>query len=120
MANEATSSVSLSYSKGGRTEDISFSNVTSDVAGDQYTKTSLVVGTSPVSLSLGGVAALGGLFVGKVISAAGTITFHISGETDFLEYQAGDLISVRFKAGAAVLVKADAADREIEYLILEA
>ncbi len=107
MANEAVASVSLAYSKGGRSESVSYQNLTSDVAGEQYLKTTLIVGTGGASLELGGVAALGGLIVGKVISSAGTVTFYISGETDFLTYNAGDPFVLRFAAGASVLVKAD-------------
>jgi hypothetical protein len=63
---------------------------------------------------------LGGLIAGRVISTTGTVTFYINGETDFLTLKAGDPFMFRLVSGAAVLVKASAADREIEYLLLEA
>lgn len=120
MANEATASVSLDFSKGGRVADISFIGLQSDVAGDQYANINQVVGTTGAALEIGGCAAHGGLVVGKCISAAGTITFYINGETDFITYKAGDPFVLRLVSGTSVLVKADAADREIEFLVLEA
>jgi hypothetical protein len=120
MANEATSTVSLLYKKGGREEEMHSISISSDVAGEQYAKTTMLVGTSGASLKLGGVAALGGLIAGRVISTTGTVTFYINGETDFLTLKAGDPFMFRLVSGAAVLVKASAADREIEYLLLEA
>lgn len=120
MANEATATVSLLYKKGGREEEMHSISISSDVSGDQYVKTTQLVGTSGASLKLGGVAALGGIIAGRVISSTGTVTFYINGETDFLTLQAGDPFMFRLAAGAAVLVKGSVADREIEYLLLEA
>lgn len=120
MANEATATVSLSYKKGGREEEMHSISIPSDVSGDQYAKTTMLVGTAGQSLKLGGVAALGGLIAGRVLSTSGTVTFYINTETDFLTLKAGDPFLFRLAAGAAVLVKASVADREIEYLLLEA
>lgn len=120
MANEATATVSLLYKKGGREEEMHSISVTSDVAGEQYSKTTQLVGTAGTSLKLGGVAALGGLIAGRVLSTSGTVTFYINGETDFLTLNAGDPFLFRLVSGASVLVKGSVADREIEYLILEA
>ena len=121
MANEATATVSLSYKKGGREEEMHSISIASDVAGEQYTKTTqLLAGTNGVSLKLGGVAALGGLIAGRVLSTTGTVTFYINSETEFLTLNAGDPFLFRLKKDTAVLVKGSSADREIEYLLLEA
>ena len=120
MANEATATVSLSYKKGGREEEMHSISIASDVAGEQYAKTTLLVGETGASLKLGGVAALGGLIAGRVLSTTGTVTFYINGQTEFLTLKAGDPFLFRLVAGAAVLVKGSSADREIEYLLLEA
>ena len=120
MANEATASVSLLYKKGGREEEMHSISVPSDVTGEQYAKTTMLVGTVGAALKLGGVAALGGLIAGRVLSTTGTVTFYINSETDFLTLKAGDPFLFRLVAGASVLAKGSVADRESEYLLLEA
>jgi len=120
MANEAAVTANIIFESGYAEAMFSAISLPVDVAGDDYVKTNMTVGTGATALVVGGVSSLGGIMVGKVREgSAATVSFYIDTETEFLKFKSGDPFILRFAPGSSVLVKGSQAT-EIEYLLLEA
>lgn len=118
MANEITASVSLKFSKGGKTASVSKQGIQLTMSGTDYTRHTQTIGTSEEALVLGDVGTLG-LMVVTNLDATNFVSIRpATGGTNTIKIKAGETQMFRL-ATAAPFAIADTGAVEIEVLLLE-
>ncbi len=118
MADELTISISLSFSKGGAVVRRAFSG-TIDVSGGQFQHSVQTVGTVEEALSIhSDVGAIGYVFIQNLDSTNYIQIGPATGRTDF-RLLAGEATIFRLDTGTTIYVKANTAQLDVEYIVLE-
>jgi hypothetical protein len=121
MANEVTVSVSLAFSKSGKTIEFSKKGKQLDVSGDDYLRRTQVIGTSEEALDIGDIATPG-YFIGWNNDTTNYVSIRSgTGAANCVELKpGGEPVCFRFARGAtAPFAIANTANCTIEYLIIE-
>lgn len=119
MANEITVSMSLSFLKGGIGSSLSFSDLKFDVSGTDYFQgTQGVAQTADEALNLGHLGTPGWCMIQNT-DATNYVTVRFQNDDgDCIKIKAGETACFRFGA-TAPFVKANTADVQINYLLIE-
>ncbi|MEM9354586.1 MAG: hypothetical protein AAGB04_00090 [Pseudomonadota bacterium] len=117
MANEATLSINLQFSKGGKSASMRAGGLQVDVAGTKYIQNVQTIGTSAEAIDLGDIAAPGLMMV-RNRNASGSINFREGASgADFVKVLAGEVATFRLAGTAPYAIGTE--NSEIEYLIVE-
>lgn len=116
MAQELQIQLSINFSKGGALLSRTFGSTYFDVSGAAGIANVIAVGTSDETLALGDVATNGWLYM-KNLDATNYITAGADGTLYNIKMKAGEPFLGRWN-GAAIHVKANTAQCQMEYLLI--
>lgn len=116
MAGELQVQLSVSFIKGGATLNKTFGSTYFDVSGSSGIENVIAVGTSDETLALGDVGTNGWLYM-KNLDATNYITAGADGTLYNIKMKAGEPFLGRWN-GAAIHVKANTAQCNMEYLLI--
>lgn len=118
MASELKLSFALSFSKGGVVIRRSYSDVI-DVAGNVGVQSTQTIGTSEEVLAIPtDLAAVGYVFIHNLDSTNYVQIGPASGRTDF-RLLAGEANMFRLDTGTTIYVKANTAECDVEFILIE-
>ena len=119
MANEITLSASLAFSKGGIGSTLADSGLQFDVSGTDYMQgTQHVPITNAVALNIGGLTALGYLYIKNTDSTNYMTIEGVQNDTPTVKLKAGEVAMFRLN-GNAPFVVANTAIVQADYLLIE-
>lgn len=119
MANELTVTANLKFIKGESNVFFAKSGVSLDVAGTDYVKRTQTVGTSEEALGLGDLTTPGYILIFNRDSTNFISVRPGTGENNLVKIRAGGIALFECEATAPFVI-ANAANVQVEYLLIEA
>ena len=120
MANEATVTTALKFTKGSVDLNLTDSASTFDVTGTRYQRAVQSVGTAAEALDMGDITDPGWAYFRNLDASNYVELFAATGETAFLRLNAGEHACVRLSTSAtAPFAQADTASIDLEYMIVQ-
>ena len=119
MADEITITASLAFTKGGVGSTLADAGLTFDVSGTDYMQGSQQVPiTTAVALNIGGLTALGYLYIKNTDSTNFMTIEGVQNDTPTVKLKAGEVAMFRLN-GNAPFVVSDTAIVQADYLLIE-
>lgn len=119
MANEGTVSISLSFTKSGRSAELGKTGLQFDISGTDYSKQTQTIGTSEEAIALSDVTT-GGYFCAVNRSSTYNIKIRAAtGAADLIVLLPGEACCFRMQATAPYAIAITGA-AELEYLLIDA